>query len=150
MIVIASCVGAIAIGWTIIRKWKFKPSSTFEDRMAPIDWHTAGAQDDGIPGLQRNVSTASHGSFHSASHSDESYGHGSSGYGAGYGARHGTTNLQPVPDHDFTAGPTTLAPVGGYADLARGPSPGPPMTELSRGPSMNNSGYGATGYNGRY
>lgn len=147
LIVIASCVGAVAIGWTVIRKWKFKPSSSFEDRMTPIDWQPGmGPQDDGIPGLRRNVSTASHGSFHSSGHSEDSYGHG--GYGGGYSAQHGGAPLQPIPDHDFTAGPATLAPVGGYADLARGPSPGPQMAELSRGPSVGH-GYGAT-YNGRY
>ena len=112
--------------------------------MTPIDWQPAAGPNDDIPGLQRNVSTASHGSFHSAGRSDDSYGHGgNAGYGAGYGA----SSLQPIPDHDFTAGATTLAPVGGYADLARGTSPAPQMAELSRGPS--NGGYGAT-YNGRY
>lgn len=140
--VIAGSVAAIAIGWTIIRKWKFKPSSSFEDRMTPIDWQpdgssTAGRVDDGIPGVRRNASTASHGSFHSAGHDD---------YPRGYGSdhAHGTSSLQPIPDHDFTAG-SSLAPVGGYADLARGPSPGPQMAQ--RGPSVNNA-YG--GYEGGY
>jgi hypothetical protein len=154
LIVIASCVGAIAIGWTVIRKWKFKPSSDFEDRMQPIDWQPAAAPDSDM--LHRNPSTASHGSFRSSGHSEESYGHGNNtGYGNGYGTT-GTSALQPVPDHDFTAGAGNLAPVGGYADLARGPSPGPQMAQLSRGPSVN-QGYGvpmhnqnAYDYNGRY
>jgi len=147
IIVIASCIAAVAIGWTVIRKWKFKPSSSFEDRMAPIDWQPSNAVDDGIPGLRRNTSTASHGSFHSAGHSDDNFaGRGVGGYGAteqGYSGP-GTTTLQPIPDHDFTAGPTALAPVGGYADLARGPSPQPQMSELSRDPSMNR-GYDSYG-----
>lgn len=147
IIVIASCVGAIAIGWTVIRKWKFKPSSDFDSRMTPIDWQPSVAgTDDGVPGLQRNVSTMSHGSFHSSGHSDESFA------GRGMGANYGTNSLQPIPDHDFTAGATSLAPVGGYADLARGPSPGPQMSQLSRGPSVG--GYGNQpdpyAYNPRY
>ena len=111
--------------------------------MNPIDWQPATA-DDGIPGLQRNASTASHGSFHSSGHSDENF--------AGRGMGYGTSNLQPIPDHDFTAGSTNLAPVGGYADLARGPSPGPQMTELSRGPSVGHgyNGQNPYDYNGRY
>ena len=78
------------------------------------------------------------------------------GVGGGYGSDHGhgTTGLQPIPDHDFTAGATLGAPVGGYADLARGPSPGPQMGQLNRGPSVNRGfdGYGnpqaAYDYNG--
>lgn len=54
------------------------------------------------------------------------------------GAHNATRGLSPLPDHDFTAGPATLAPGGGYADLARGPSPQPQMQEaLQRGPSFN-------------
>ncbi|KAI0689870.1 hypothetical protein BC835DRAFT_1521859 [Cytidiella melzeri] len=146
IIVIASCIAAVAIGWTVIRKWKFKPSSSFEDRMAPIDWQPSNAADDGIPGLRRNVSSASHGSFQSGGHEDGFAGHGVGGYNATDSpyAGPGTTQLQPIPDHDFTAGPATLAPVGGYADLARGPSPQPQMSELSRGPSTNR-GYDSYG-----
>lgn len=72
-------------------------------------------------------------------------------------------SLAPLPEHDFTAG-ASLAPVGGYADLARGPSPQPSMSELSRGPSMGSrydqygvplhhqggGGYGATQMGGVY
>ena len=121
--------------------------------MQPIDWQPSAADSDLPGGVRRNASTASHGSFRSAGHSEESYGHGhnAAGYGAGYGAA-GTSTLQPIPDHDFTAGAGNLAPVGGYADLARGPSPGPQMAQLQRGPSVNNS-YGQQphyGYNGGY
>jgi len=130
VIVIASCVAGIAIIWTLIRKWKFRPSAQFEDRMQPIDWQPAGP-DDG-PNLHRAASTASHGSFHSGSGQGDDLGVGS--------------NL----DHDFTAGPAHLAPVGGYADLARGsspqpyrgPSPGPQMQEaLVRGSSLTRPTY---------
>ncbi|KAG1828325.1 hypothetical protein EV424DRAFT_1536603 [Suillus variegatus] len=130
LIVIATSVGGSIIIWTIIRKWKFGKSSSFDGRMQPIDWQPSNDIDDnsGIPGLNRRNSTAS--SFHSGS------GH------AGIGA----TTLSPIPDHDFTAGPANLAPVGGYADLARGPSPQPMMQELARGPSVNARQYQSDQY----
>jgi len=130
LIVIASCIGGIAVIWTIIRKWKFRPSSQFEDRMQPIDWQPTSNPDDGIVPAHRRLSNAS--SFHSGSgHID------GAGLGGGYGATSDHSNgLAPLPDHDFTPGPATLAPVGGYADLARGPSSQPQMQQaLSRGPS---------------
>ncbi len=114
--------------------------------MAPIDWQPTDADDSGIPGLRRNGSAASHGSFQSGSgHGDDNFaGRGVGGYGSDYG--HGTSNLQPIPDHDFTAGAGAgLAPVGGYADLARGSSPQPQMAEMHRGPSMNRPGYDTYG-----
>ncbi|KAF8445788.1 hypothetical protein L210DRAFT_3642126 [Boletus edulis BED1] len=128
LIVIAASVGAAVIAWTIIRKWKFRPSSDFEGRMQPIDWQPDGSNENaGIPGHHRPSSRAS--SFHSGSanpHIDELRG--------GYGA----TTLNPIPDHDFTAGAAHLAPVGGYADLSRGPSPQPMMQESFGGaPSIN-------------
>jgi hypothetical protein len=98
--------------------------------MRPIDWQPT-ADDSGVPGHNRVGSSAS--SFHSGS--------GHDGLGEGYGSTidHGrsTSPLPPIPDHDFTAGPTNLAPVGGYADLARGPSQRLQMQEaLTRGPSL--------------
>lgn len=49
----------------------------------------------------------------------------------------------PLPDHDFTAGAQGhLAPVGGYADLARGVSPEPQMHEAY--------GHGPMAYGGTY
>ena len=112
--------------WTIIRKWKFRPSAQFGDRLEPVDWQPA-EHDAGLPTLRRGPSNAS--SFHSAGH-DNMMGLDS---GAGYNP---DRNLTPIPDHDFTAGPAV--PVGGYADLARGPSPQPQMQEaLQRGPSVN-------------
>lgn len=52
--------------------------------------------------------------------------------GGGYNAER---SLTPLPEHDFTAG---AAPVGGYADLARGPSPQPQMQEaLQYNPGVN-------------
>jgi len=103
--------------------------------MRPIDWQPT-ISEDGIHGHHRAGSSAS--SFHSGS--------GHDGLGDGYGSTidHGRSPspLPPIPDHDFTAGPTNLAPVGGYADLARGPSPQPQMQEaLSRGPSLTRPQY---------
>jgi hypothetical protein len=146
VIVIAASIGGAAIIWTVIRKWKFKPSSQFEDRMQPIDWQPTGADgaaDVGIPGNARRHSAAS--SFRSGGHGDVGgvgaggapqmgyAGSGDYGHGA-YGAA--APSLGPLPDHDFTAGAqrNNLAPVGGYADLNRGPSPGPQMADMSQGP----------------
>jgi hypothetical protein len=123
LIVVAASVGGIVILWTIFRKWKLAHSSKFDERMAPIDWQPTA--DDGIvPAHRRANSRAS--SFNSSSIHDNAR-------GAAYNDR---------LEHDFTAAPTTLAPVGGYADLARGPSPQPQMQDLSRGPSMRS--YGST------
>ncbi|EJD03711.1 uncharacterized protein FOMMEDRAFT_139876 [Fomitiporia mediterranea MF3/22] len=132
--VVAASIGGAAIIWTIIRKWKFRPSAEFEDRMQPIDWspESTHAQTGG-PGLNRSASQASHGSFISGSE------HGSLTGPRPYAP--GTGNLvADIPPHDFTAGPAHLG--GGYADLTRGPSPGPQMSQaVARGPSFNR-GYG--------
>jgi hypothetical protein len=131
LIVIAASVGAAIIIWTIIRKWKFRPSSDFEGRMQPIDWQPGSDEDTGFSSQRRRMSNAS--SFHSGS----SHGHGDDQF-RGQAGGHGTTALSPIPDHDFTAGATHLATIGGYADLARGPSPQPTMQEaLGRAPSIN-------------
>ncbi|KAL4069742.1 hypothetical protein V8B97DRAFT_623167 [Scleroderma yunnanense] len=148
LIIIAVSIGASAIIWTIIRKWKFSPSSNFEDRMQPIDWQPDGGDDSNFPGTRRPLSNAS--SFQSNPHTisdDHSR--------AQIGSRN-AGSLPPLPDHDFTAGPAHLAPVGGYADLARGVSPEPAMQEaLTRAPSINHQyqhdQYGVPlhhGYNG--
>lgn len=99
--------------------------------MQPIDWSPEGNHADS--GLHRTASNASHGSFHSGSNHDGLAGprpYGSSGAGA---------LVSDLPQHDFTAGPAHLG--GGYADLQRGPSPGPQMSSVARGPSFNR-GYG--------
>ncbi|KAJ4485950.1 hypothetical protein J3R30DRAFT_3697370 [Lentinula aciculospora] len=152
VIVIASCVGGIAILWTIFRKWKLGRSSKFDQRLQPINWQPT-AEDTGIPDLRRRPSDSS--SFHSGVHGGPSdMGHRSSENGH---SMYSAADLAPLPSHDFTAGPSHLTPVGGYADLARGPSPQPQMQEnLTRGPSItrnydlnvplhHQTGYGATG-----
>ncbi|KAI9068047.1 hypothetical protein FKP32DRAFT_1698303 [Trametes sanguinea] len=127
LVVVAAFIGGIALAWTIFRKWKLRPSHSFDDRMQPIDWQPTTPEDAGIiPNHRRAGSNASHESFHSSGHSN---------------LGHSGSTLQPLPEHDFTAGATTLAPVGGYADLQRGPSPQPSMGELSRGPSLTRPGY---------
>jgi hypothetical protein len=64
-----------------------------------------------------------------------------------HGLGHGSNGMiSDLPNHDFTAGPYNAnagpgrAPVGTYADLQRGPSPGP------GGYSRGYDGYGATQY----
>ncbi|KAJ3933555.1 MAG: hypothetical protein NXY57DRAFT_798256 [Lentinula lateritia] len=155
VIVIASCVGGVAILWTIFRKWKLGRSSKFDQRLQPINWQptTEDGIDSGIPIHRRRASDTS--SFHSGVHSSPSdMGHRSSENGH---STYGAADLPPLPSHDFTVGPSHLTPVGGYADLARGPSPQPQMQEnLTRGPSISRNydhnvplhhqtGYGATG-----
>ena len=119
VIALAASIGGIAIIWTLIRKWKFKPSDKFEDRMQPIDWQPTGPEE-GVPGLHRATSTRSHASFYSGGHESDR----SSSQHHGNSIHRGVT---PLPEHDFTPGPAHLAPVGGYADLARGPSPQPQL-----------------------
>ncbi|KAI0030196.1 hypothetical protein K488DRAFT_87979 [Vararia minispora EC-137] len=153
LIVIGACVGGGAVLWTIFRKWKLRASSRFEDRLEPINWQPSTG-DNGIPGSNRPTSIAS--SFHSAGHDGllRSNSGGSYRGNGAYGAT-GQAPLNPIPDHDFTAGADNLAP-GGYADMARGPSPQPQMADLHRGPSLTQHQYdygaplhhqgGTTGY----
>jgi hypothetical protein len=135
LIVIASSVVGTAIIWTVIRKWKFGKSDSFDERMQPIDWQPTSEEDSGLP-IHRRLSNAS--SFHSGGHGMEDNMAGQGGYGATSDYGHGNAGLGPLPDHDFTASAANLAPVGGYADLARGPSPGPQMQEV-----INQGHYGA-------
>jgi hypothetical protein len=123
LIVVASSVAAITILWTVFRKWKFGRSAKFDERMNPINWQPTGADDEAIPGSHRRLSGASFQSGSAHGHPNSAgTGHGSD-HGHGY-TNHGTYG---IPDHDFTAGASHLAPVGGYADLTRGPSPQPQM-----------------------
>jgi hypothetical protein len=121
---IGGSIAAIALIWTIIRKWKFSPSSEFEDRMQPIDWQPT--PDDGI--VHRGRPT-SHGSFTSSdSHHAENYN------------RHlrGQDFASDLPPHDLLSGSNHT----GYADMHRGPSPQPQMSEgVHRGPSINRGYY---------
>jgi hypothetical protein len=130
LIVVAASVGGVAIIWTIFRKWKLGHSAKFDERLQPIDWQpTHGDDGDFRPHRNSGMSHRSFGGYGATSERGSDQGHG---------------NLQPIPDHDFTAGSSHLAPVGGYADLARGPSPQPYMQEnLSRGPSLHASNYNA-------
>ncbi|GJJ09900.1 hypothetical protein Clacol_004124 [Clathrus columnatus] len=116
LVAIGASVGVAAIVWTVIRKWKFRPSSNFDSRMQPINWEPSPHDDDGgiiAEKLNRNPSTRSHGSFTSGT------GHA--------GANDGL--VSDLPPLDAMGGPGHLAPVGGYANLQRGPSP-QPMYEL--------------------
>jgi hypothetical protein len=136
LIASAACIGAVVIIWTVIRKWKFSKSGSFDDRMNPIDWQpTTGEDDSGLP-VRRRLSAAS--SFHSSGQHEIA----SQGAGAGY-----DNNNNTIPDHDFTAGPSQhIAPIGGYADLARGPSP-PQMQEAY---GYTSTAYGVNGAHDGY
>ncbi|PAV22148.1 hypothetical protein PNOK_0210500 [Pyrrhoderma noxium] len=134
LIVIAATVGGSIILWTIIRKWKFSPSSEFEDRMQPIDW--SPAPDHRSNDLHRTASNASHGSFHSGSEHGSARTYGT--YGNNNSNNNNNSNLvSDIPNHDFTAGPANMG--AGYADLTRGASPAPQMSQA--GASVN-YGYG--------
>ncbi|RXW14469.1 hypothetical protein EST38_g11383 [Candolleomyces aberdarensis] len=96
LIAVAASIGGVAILWTIFRKWKLGSSKKFEDRLQPIDWKPSGHDDDGIiPAHRRNSGN----SFATSPRRNDQL------------------------EHDFTAGPTHVSPVGGYADMSRGPSP---------------------------
>lgn len=97
--------------------------------MQPIDWQPTSADEGGVPGHRRVGSNASSFLSGSGHHGDNMAGRGQAGYGSDQG--HGATNFAPLPDHDFTAGSTNFAAVGGYADLSRGMNP-PPMQEYNR------------------
>lgn len=134
IIVVAVTVGTLTIVWTIFRKWKLGRSAKFDQRLNPIDWQPTSPDDGAIPGAHRRLSGSS---FHSGSI------HGNSA-GAGYGVSdytHGSDASFALPNHDFTAGPSTLAPIGGYADLARGPSPQPQMYQVNQAPHLTNPRY---------
>jgi len=133
IIVVASSIGGVAILWTVFRKWKLARSSRFDERLQPIEWKPPSEDNH----RRRPVSNAS--SFHSGG------GGGGHDFGLDHGHDHTQNNLTPLPEHDFTSLPSNhFAPVGGYADLARGPSPQPPhMMEYGRGPGpvMGGPGY---------
>jgi len=119
--VVAASVGGLFILWTIFRKWKLGHSSKFNERMAPIDWQPTN--DEGIVPAHHRAKPRASSLTPSANH-DNAAGQGAGGF------------RDPALEHDFSA--PSLAPVGGYADLARGSSPQPQMQEtLGRGPSMN-------------
>lgn len=129
LIAVSASIGGIVILWTVFRKWKLGRSTKVDQRMQPIDWQPAPVGGDGIPGESRRLSGAS---FRSHLTSE---GHGIGSDGGHSSHAHGGRGLIPDLQHDFTAGaaPGHLAPVGGYADLARGPSPQPQMQEMGQG-----------------
>jgi len=129
IIAVAGSLAGVAILWTVFRKWKLARSSKFDERLQPINWQPTNPVDGDIPGVHRRLSGAS--SFRSGSgHPNSARGYGTSDHG------HDSPSSYAIPDHDFTAVPATLAPVGGYADLARGPSPQPPMNQMSHGSAL--------------
>ncbi|KAL0951433.1 hypothetical protein HGRIS_008124 [Hohenbuehelia grisea] len=142
LIAVAASIGGVAILWTVFRKWKLARSSKFDQRLQPIDWQPTNPDDS--PSIHRRANSDT--SFQSGSVHDNMAGRGVGGYGAtahGSDQGHGSSDYgHNNMTHDFTAGNTNLAPVGGYADLARGPSPQPHMQQtLGRGPSLNRPAY---------
>jgi len=114
LIVIASCVGGAGLIWTIIRKWKFRPSRRFDNRLDPIEWQPAGPNamtDDGEM-IERHVRNGSVNSQTDTSSIRRNL----------YAPDNNSQSLAPdfPPAHDFTAVPTAGGPMYG-----RGPSPQP-------------------------
>lgn len=120
----ASVVGILAI-WFIIRKTKFGKS---RDRMNPEDWQPTMEEDnrDFDPSRIRRQSAAS--SFHSGGGAREDI-FATSDHG------HGSHSPAAYPERDFTAGAS--APIGVYADLARGESPTQSVYEQQYVPTSN-------------
>lgn len=137
LIAIAGSIGLTFVVWTVIRKWKFRPSRGFEDRLnGNIDWTPSGTFDDPtaekIAAHRRNPSVGSHGSFGSS----ELHNNGSqvrsqtalsrSGSGRSDHVENNIPDLPPhdqLPHHDHVPGPM-------YPDA----TPGPVYNEMSRSP----------------
>ncbi|OCF33528.1 hypothetical protein I317_02566 [Kwoniella heveanensis CBS 569] len=91
IIVVASVVGLVAIGWTLFRKWKLRPSNRFDKRMNPIDFspHNDNMDDDFFEKtLQRTASNSS------ASRQRQEL----------VAELDDPNHVPGVPPHDFTAG----------------------------------------------
>ncbi|WVQ96639.1 hypothetical protein IAU59_003744 [Kwoniella sp. CBS 9459] len=91
IIVVASVVGLVAIGWTLFRKWKLRPSNRFDKRMNPIDFspHNDNIDDDFFEKtLQRTASNSS------ASRQRQEL----------VAELDDPNHVPGVPPHDFTAG----------------------------------------------
>ncbi|KAH9982343.1 hypothetical protein BGW80DRAFT_1247241 [Lactifluus volemus] len=131
LIVLAASVGGCAIIWTIIRKWKFRPSAEFEDRLEPINWQPA-EHDSGLPTHRKVPSTTS--SFHSGGHES-----------GGLSRSNTRRSLTPIPDHDFTAGLPHLRPPQPQMQEAfqSGPSVNRGYDNYSNLPPHHQGGYGA-------
>ncbi|WVN85140.1 uncharacterized protein L203_100282 [Cryptococcus depauperatus CBS 7841] len=102
IIVVASVVGLVAIGWTAFRKWKLRPSNRFDSKMQPIDFSPQkdGGMDDDFfeKTLQRSASQNS-----------------TNRQRQELVAQLDDPNHVPgVPTHDFTAGAAVGAGVGAY------------------------------------
>lgn len=105
IIVVASVVGAVGIGWTLFRKWKLRPSGRFDEKMRPIDFspHAGGMGDDFLEKtLQRSASNVSADRQRQALVAELDHNH-----------------VPGVPEHDFTAG-TGYAGAGVGAGVGAG------------------------------
>lgn len=117
LIIVGSSIGGLALIWTLVRKWKFRASRSFQDRLAPIDWQPSAKKDDSLapPMLENDNASIRRNMF----------------------APDDASSLAP-PAHDFTAVP------GGYRSASPMPNPyartaSPAPMALYRAPS-NGSG----------
>jgi len=153
LIAIAGSIGLAFAIWTIIRKWKFRPSREFEDRLnGNIDWTPSGSFDDPmaekIAAHRRNPSAGSHGSFGSSELHNQPGGQTTlnrSGSGHSSHVENNIPDLPPhdqLPPHDYIPGPEAVpGPV--YNEMSRSPPDASQLhgaggTGLSRSVTMNN------------
>lgn len=125
IIAIAASVGGVFILWTIFRKWKLSRSKEFDRRLNPIDWQpTTGDDEEHIPGQNRPRPTSP----------TSSTGHGQNSPGL---TRTPSSQGHSNPFDDFDSPVQSSAPVGGYADLARGTKPAQMQERLQYGEAYN-------------
>jgi hypothetical protein len=123
IIAIAASVGGVFILWTVFRKWKLSRSKEFDRRLNPIDWQPTTVDDEEhIPGQNRPRPLSP----------TSSVGHNSPGL-----ARTPSSQGHSNPFDDFDTPVQSSAPVGGYADLARGTKPTQMQERVQHGASYN-------------
>ena len=125
LIIVGSVIGGLALIWTLVRKWKFRASRSFQDRLAPIDWQPTKKEDSLAPPMIENDNASIRRNMF---------------------APDDAPSLAPPP-HDFTAVPGAYRSASPMPNPYGRASPAPPMA-LYRAPS-NGSGRGydpARGY----
>jgi len=163
LVAIAGSVGLALAIWTVIRKWKFRPSREFEDRLnGNIDWTPTGSFNDPtaekIAAHRRNPSAGTHGSFGSSDLHDNGNQPGGqttlsrSGSGHSNRVENNIPDLPPhdqLPAHEYVPYPNA-APGPVYNEMSRSPPDvsqmhGVGANGLSRGATLN---YGEDPYGG--
>lgn len=123
LIVVASSIVGLAIIWTVVRKWKFRSSRSFQDRLAPIDWQP----DADKPNGSAPTGAMTEGGSDNASIRRNMF------------APDEPSSLAPPP-HDFTAGAGAMRSA---SPLPYGRTASPAPQALYRAPS---NGSGRAGY----